>query len=64
MDLERHPVFREIELGPDLVENSLSDVAERSVEVVKYDQFANHVFTLEAVAKPPISYKRAKSRMI
>lgn len=46
MDLERHPVFREIELGPDLVENSLSDIAERSVEVVKYEQFANHVFPL------------------
>ena len=46
MDLERHPVFREIELGPDLVENCLSDIAERSVEVVKYEQFANHVFPL------------------
>jgi hypothetical protein len=44
MDLERHPVFLEIELGPDLVENSLSDIAERSVEVVKDEQFANHVF--------------------
>jgi hypothetical protein len=46
MDLERHPVFREIELRPDLVENSLSDIAERSVEVVEYEQFANHVFPL------------------
>jgi hypothetical protein len=44
MDLEGHPVFREIELGPDLVENSISDIAKRSVEVVKDEQFAVHVF--------------------
>jgi hypothetical protein len=44
MDLERDPVFREMELGSDLVENSLSDIAERSVEVVKDEQFASHVF--------------------
>jgi len=44
MDLEGHPVFRELELGPDPVENSISDVAKRSVEVVKDEQFEVHVF--------------------
>jgi hypothetical protein len=44
MDLEGHPVFREIKLGPDLIENSLSDVAKRSVEIIKDEQFAVHVF--------------------
>jgi hypothetical protein len=42
MNLERHPVFHKIELGPDLVENCLTDVAERSIEVVKDDQFMGH----------------------
>ncbi|MGO9121417.1 MAG: hypothetical protein ACLQPD_27880 [Desulfomonilaceae bacterium] len=43
MDLEGHPVFREVELGPDVVENSLPDVAERSVEIVKDEKFSGHV---------------------
>jgi len=43
MDLERHPVFCQIELGPDLLENGLPNVAEWSIEVVKYEQLVDHV---------------------
>jgi hypothetical protein len=43
MNLEGHPVFGEIKLGQDLVENRLPNVAKGSVEVVKHEQSANHV---------------------
>jgi hypothetical protein len=48
MDLERHPVLLEIELGTDLIENRLPDVAKRSVEVVEDEQFADHVYLSRA----------------
>jgi hypothetical protein len=42
MNLEGHPVFGEIKLGPDLVEDRLPNVAKRSVEVVEHEQSADH----------------------
>ena len=44
VDLEGHPIFLNVELGSNLVEDGLPDVAERSIEVIEYYQFVSHVF--------------------